>query len=209
MYHQIIKSMCRARLVSAACLLGIASAFDGSHSKCSMGTQGKFCYQNPNQVVATATVADSDECCSRCEAERHCISFTFWGGSQCHLFSGVAGKTGGDCVSGVKPRMNFVFHFPDTLRAESFSSYGNPLPTTPNLDAFAKTGVRFEQAHVQHTQCSPSRATMLTGRYMHVLGHRTQTHLIQPLSSTTGARSRRVATTCSTTGRTTCSRPIP
>ena len=37
-----------------------------------------------------------------------------------------------------------------SVRAESFSSYGNPLPTTPNLDAFAKTGVRFEQAHVQH-----------------------------------------------------------
>ena len=30
-----------------------------------------------------------------------------------------------------------------------------------------------------HTQCSPSRCTMLTGRYMHVLGHRTQTHLVQ------------------------------
>eukprot|EP00939_MAST-03C_sp_MAST-3C-sp1_P000210 g210.t1 len=30
-----------------------------------------------------------------------------------------------------------------------------------------------------HTQCSPSRCTMLTGRFMHVLGHRTQTHLIR------------------------------
>ena len=38
---------------------------------------------------------------------------------------------------------------------------------------------RFHQAHVMHTQCSPSRCTMLTGRYMHVLGHRTQTHLVQ------------------------------
>lgn len=79
-------------------------------------------------------------------------------------------------------RLNFVFMFPDTLRAESFSSYGQlgQLQTTPHLDAFAKTAVRFEQCHVQHTQCTPSRATMLTGRYMHVLGHRTQTHLIQP-----------------------------
>lgn len=73
-----------------------------------------------------------------------------------------------------------AFMFPDTLRAESFSSYGFPLQTTPNLDAFAKTGVRFEQTHVQHTQCSPSRLAMLTGRYMHVLGHRTQSHLVQP-----------------------------
>jgi len=39
---------------------------------------------------------------------------------------------------------------------------------------------RFEQAHAMHTQCTPSRVTMFTGRHMHVLGHRTQTHLIQP-----------------------------
>ena len=76
-------------------------------------------------------------------------------------------------------QMNIAWLFPDTLRAESFSSYGFPLPTTPNLDAFQKTAVRFEQTHVQHTQCSPSRVSMLTGRPMHVLGHRTQTHLVQ------------------------------
>ena len=76
-------------------------------------------------------------------------------------------------------RLNFVFMFPDTLRAEAFSTYGNALETTPNIDAFAQEAVRFENAHVMHTQCSPSRATMLTGRYMHVLGHRTQTHLLQ------------------------------
>merc|ERR1712232_1491879 len=76
-------------------------------------------------------------------------------------------------------RMNFVFMFPDTLRAESFSSYGSPLQTTPNLDKFAEGAVRFEQTHAMHTQCTPSLVTMLTGRHMHVLGHRTQTHLIQ------------------------------
>eukprot|EP01060_Flectonema_neradi_P014962 TRINITY_DN21664_c0_g1_i1.p1 TRINITY_DN21664_c0_g1~~TRINITY_DN21664_c0_g1_i1.p1 ORF type:complete len:545 (+),score=113.74 TRINITY_DN21664_c0_g1_i1:35-1636(+) len=77
-------------------------------------------------------------------------------------------------------KMNFVFSFPDTLRAESFNSYGLKVPgVSPNVDAFAAEGTRFEQAHVMHTQCSPSRCTMLTGRYMHVGGHRTQTHLIQ------------------------------
>ena len=82
-------------------------------------------------------------------------------------------------AEGSKPPLNMVFMFPDTLRAESFSSYGLKLPTTPNLDAFAKEAVRFEQAHTLHTQCSPSRCAMLTGRYMHVNGHRTQIHLIQ------------------------------
>jgi arylsulfatase A-like enzyme len=80
----------------------------------------------------------------------------------------------------VKERPNMIFFFPDTLRAESFNSYGNTVPdVTPNFQAFAKEGTRFEQAHVMHTQCSPSRCTMMTGRYMHTLGHRTQIHLIR------------------------------
>ena len=35
-------------------------------------------------------------------------------------------------------RPNFIFFFPDTLRAESFNSYGSSVPgVTPNFDAFA------------------------------------------------------------------------
>merc|ERR1711991_741485 len=87
------------------------------------------------------------------------------------------------CSSSSRPdkkRPNMIFFFPDTLRAESFNSYGNTVPNvTPNFKSFAESGVRFEQAHVMHTQCSPSRCTMMTGRYMHVLGHRTQIHLVR------------------------------
>ena len=77
-------------------------------------------------------------------------------------------------------RPNIVLFHPDTLRAEAFGTYGHPLSRTPNFDALAAQGVLFEQAHVQHTQCGPSRCAMVTGRYMHVLGHRTQTHLVRP-----------------------------
>lgn len=77
-------------------------------------------------------------------------------------------------------RPNMIFFFPDTLRAESFNSYGSTVPgVSPNFDAFAATGTRFEQCHVMHTQCSPSRTTMMSGRYMHVMGHRTQIHLLR------------------------------
>eukprot|EP00750_Incisomonas_marina_P013986 INCI17580.6.p1 GENE.INCI17580.6~~INCI17580.6.p1 ORF type:complete len:226 (-),score=19.37 INCI17580.6:24-701(-) len=79
-------------------------------------------------------------------------------------------------------RPNLVFVFPDTLRAESFNQY-NPavkkLNVTPFTEEFFNDGTTFQSAHVMHTQCSPSRCTMFSGRYMHVLGHRTQTHLIQ------------------------------
>jgi choline-sulfatase len=76
-------------------------------------------------------------------------------------------------------RPNIVLFHPDTIRAESIAAYGHPLSRTPNFDALAAQGVLFEQAHVQHTQCGPSRCAMVTGRYMHVLGHRTQTHLVR------------------------------
>ena len=76
-------------------------------------------------------------------------------------------------------RPNIVFYYPDTISAEALGTYGHPLVQTPNVDRLAKQGVLFEQAHVQHTQCSPSRCAMLTSRYMHVLGHRTLTHLVR------------------------------
>ena len=79
-------------------------------------------------------------------------------------------------------RPNFIFVFPDTLRAESFNQYSpeaKKLNVTPYTESFFADGTSFDQAHVMHTQCSPSRCTMFTGRYMHILGHRTQSHLIQ------------------------------
>ena len=77
-------------------------------------------------------------------------------------------------------RPNVIIYLPDSVRAESMSPYGHRLVQTPNAERLAASGTLFEQAHVQHTQCAPSRAAMLSGRYMHVLGHRTQTHLLQP-----------------------------
>lgn len=42
---------------------------------------------------------------------------------------------------------------------------------TPNLDALAKSGVRFTQGLVSHPFCSPTRAGLLTGRYQQRFGH--------------------------------------
>lgn len=76
--------------------------------------------------------------------------------------------------------MNFIFFMPDELRAESVGCYGHPLVQTPNMDALAADGVRFDQCHVQHSVCTPSRCSMMTGWYPHVRGHRTLWHLLQP-----------------------------
>jgi choline-sulfatase len=77
-------------------------------------------------------------------------------------------------------KMNFVFFFADEMRAESLACYGHPVVQTPNIDRLAGQGVRFEQCHVQHTVCTPSRASLMTGWYPHVSGHRTLWHLLRP-----------------------------
>ncbi|MCC7491724.1 MAG: sulfatase-like hydrolase/transferase [Fimbriimonadaceae bacterium] len=76
--------------------------------------------------------------------------------------------------------MNFVIFMPDELRAEACGCYGHPLQPTPQLDRLAAGGTRFEQCHVQHTVCSPSRCSMMTGWYPHTSGHRTLWHLLRP-----------------------------
>ncbi len=75
--------------------------------------------------------------------------------------------------------MNFILFNPDEMRAESVGCYGHPLASTPNLDRLAAQSTRFDQCHVQHTVCTPSRCSFMTGQYPHVNGHRTLWHALQ------------------------------
>ena len=74
---------------------------------------------------------------------------------------------------------NFVFFMPDQLRADALGCFGSPVAKTPNIDALAKRGVRFDDAWAQHPVCGPSRVSLLTGWYPHVAGHRTLDNLIE------------------------------
>jgi arylsulfatase A-like enzyme len=60
---------------------------------------------------------------------------------------------------------NFLVILTDDQRADAMACAGNPHIRTPNIDALAASGVRFSNAFVTTSICSPSRAALLTGRY--------------------------------------------
>ena len=76
--------------------------------------------------------------------------------------------------------MNILYFNPDQMRADFLACYGHPIAQTPNIDRLAAEGVRFDQCHVQHTVCTPSRCSFMTGWPPHVRGHRTLWHPLQP-----------------------------
>lgn len=57
----------------------------------------------------------------------------------------------------------------DDMRFDTFSYRGGPV-RTPNIDALANQGVRFDQAITSTGLCSPSRAALFTGRWGHKNG---------------------------------------
>ncbi len=58
----------------------------------------------------------------------------------------------------------------DTVRADHVGCYGYSRPTTPNLDALATEGERYEEAYAQAPWTLPAVATILTGQPPHVHG---------------------------------------
>jgi hypothetical protein len=67
-------------------------------------------------------------------------------------------------VTEPKERPNFLIIMVDDLSPEQFACYGNEVNHTPNLDALAAGGVKFNTAWAT-PMCSPTRALLVTGRY--------------------------------------------
>ena len=71
-------------------------------------------------------------------------------------------------TSSQKP--NIVCFVGEGLRWDEFSSAGNKILHTPNMDRIGSEGCTFRNAFVVNALCLPSRATMLTGMYSHTTG---------------------------------------
>ncbi|HUG70580.1 MAG TPA: sulfatase-like hydrolase/transferase, partial [Pirellulaceae bacterium] len=68
-------------------------------------------------------------------------------------------------------RPNLLLITVDDMSADSVGVYGCKLAdTTPGMDAFAKTAMRFQHAHVQVGNCMPGRNIMWSGMYSHKNG---------------------------------------
>lgn len=60
---------------------------------------------------------------------------------------------------------NVVLIVADELQAEALSAYGPSRIDTPGIDRLARTGMTFDSAYCNAPVCTPSRYSMLTGRY--------------------------------------------
>ena len=74
------------------------------------------------------------------------------------------GSVAGSLTAQAAPPPNIVLITADDLGYGDLSCYGSHIQT-PNLDRMAQEGVQFRQFYSANPVCSPSRASLLTGRY--------------------------------------------
>jgi arylsulfatase A-like enzyme len=77
----------------------------------------------------------------------------FWCATAAHL------------VIAATPRPNILFMLADDLGWSDLSCYGSSFQETPQIDRLAREGMRFTQAYSAGSICSPTRASLMTGKY--------------------------------------------
>ena len=67
-------------------------------------------------------------------------------------------------------RPNIVFFLVDDLGWKDVGCFGSEFYETPHIDQLANDGIRFTDAYAACHVCSPTRASILTGKYPARLG---------------------------------------
>lgn len=70
----------------------------------------------------------------------------------------------------VNSQPNFVFFLVDDMGWTDLGCFGSSFYETPNIDRLAASGVRFTQAYAACPVCSPTRASIMSGKYPARLG---------------------------------------
>lgn len=71
----------------------------------------------------------------------------------------------------MKKTYNLIILVPDQMRADYLGCYGKKEIRTPNIDALANEGVRFENAYCAAPLCGPSRCSFATSTYVSEHNH--------------------------------------
>ena len=64
-----------------------------------------------------------------------------------------------------REKMNVIFFLVDDMGWTDVGCYGSSFYETPNIDKFAQEGLKFTNAYATCHVCSPTRASILTGKY--------------------------------------------
>ncbi len=91
-----------------------------------------------------------------------------------------------EAVASDDSRPNLVLIIADDMNWDDCGVYGHPAIHTPNIDQLASEGLRFEHAYLTTNSCSPSRSSILMGKYPHNTGAE-QLHWPVPAGSETFA----------------------
>lgn len=65
---------------------------------------------------------------------------------------------------------NLILIIADDMNWDDCGAYGHSSIRTPNIDRLAKEGLLFRHAYLTTNSCSPSRASIITGKYPHNTG---------------------------------------
>ena len=67
-------------------------------------------------------------------------------------------------------RPNFIIIIGDDISWNDLGCYGHPTVKSPNVDKMASLGLKFTNTYLTASSCSPSRCSIMTGRYPHNTG---------------------------------------
>jgi arylsulfatase A-like enzyme len=86
-----------------------------------------------------------------------------------------------EAIAPAAPRPNVILFIADDISWDDLGCTGNPAARTPHIDRLAAHGRRFDAAYLTASSCSPSRSSIVTGRYPHNNGRASELH--QPIAA--------------------------
>ncbi|MGA2065018.1 MAG: sulfatase-like hydrolase/transferase [Thermoguttaceae bacterium] len=97
---------------------------------------------------------------------------TGWSYCRCLLGAPLAALPAEQAMAAAEAaeRPNILFIMSDDHAAQAVSAYNGRINRTPNLDRPAREGMRLDTCFCTNSICTPSRASIITGKYSHKNG---------------------------------------